>query len=652
MTAIAGIVSFRPDRSLDRLCHSSLEAQSAYGTGRPSVRCIDDVALGIDLFPTLPEDKFDCQPLANGRCLLIADIRLDNRDELLLQLGRSAGQFKEVADADILLQSWLRWKEKCLDRLVGSFAFAVFDRDRRQLILARDTVGARPLAYRAENGVLRFASMPSGVVAPELLKSDLCAITAGLTGAPTSHDRSCFEHVRVLPPGHFLQFTPAGISLRRYWEPARSYARNRSFDNTVAEYRERLDLAVTANMRRRSPTIALQLSSGYDSSAVTGTAARLQRPGDRLIAFTSAPAPGFDLLQFRGRIADEFAIAAETAAALNIPHVIVRDGTPLLNAMHGYTRWYQQPVANIFNQGWWQEISSRASAMGAGSLLTAATGNLTISFGGLPVLAYWLRTGRWLRWLSEARAAKRSNDARWRGVLFASFAPWLPARFIRELEQAFRGAAADGETCFLRREAIERYSHFWDAGDEWGLTGDPFADRIKFIRASDFGHHRKGLLGQTGIDERDPTADRRLIEFCLSMPPEQLLDKGMFKPAARAALADRVPRQILQLRRRGYQGADWAARLRSNDMLEIVEEISPSPAAEVLDLEQMRRAIASWPRMERSNAVRTAALGRSLTDALAAGHFVAEVQRNPLLIGKAIEPRTLASPPGGRSTRF
>ena len=652
MTAIAGIVSFRPDLSLDRLCHSSLEAQSAYGKGRPSVRCIDEVALGIDLFPTLPEDKFDCQPLENGSCLLIADIRLDNRDELLLQLDQTAGQFREVADAGILLEAWLRWKEDCLDRLVGSFAFAVFDRSKRQLTLARDTVGARPLAYRAEHGVLRFASMPSGVVAPEPLRPDLRAITAGLAGAPTPGDRSCFEHVNILPPGHFLQFAPAGISVRRYWEPAPSYARSRSFDDTVAEYRERLDSAVAANMRRGSPTLALQLSSGYDSSAVTGTAARLRRPGDRLIAFTSAPATDFDQLQFRGRIADEFAIAAETAAALDIPHVIVRDATPLLDTLHGHSRWYQQPVGNVFNQGWWQEIAFRASIMGADSLLSAAAGNLSISYGGLPILAYWLRTARWLRWFSEARAAKSSNDVRWRGLLFASFAPWLPARVIRGLEQTFRSSATDGATCFVRREAIEQYSQFWDAGDEWGLTGDPLTDRIKFIRASDFGHHRKGLLGQTGIDERDPTSDQRLIEFCLSMPPEQLLDKGIFKPVARAALADRVPRQILQLKRRGYQGADWAARLRSNDMLAIVEEISPSPAAEVLDLEQMRRAIACWPTMERSNVARMAALGRSLTDTLAAGNFVAEVQRNPLLIGKAIEPRTKANPRGGRSTRF
>src|SRR5262245_32824401 len=124
MTAIAGAISFKSDASLDEICTTALEAQRIYGTGRPAVRRGTDAVLGIDLFPTLPEDRFDRQPLADDRFTLVADIRLDNRSEILSQLGETPGSFTERSDADILFLAWIRWGEGCLDRIVGDFAIA------------------------------------------------------------------------------------------------------------------------------------------------------------------------------------------------------------------------------------------------------------------------------------------------------------------------------------------------------------------------------------------------------------------------------------------------------------------------------------------------------------------------------------------------
>ncbi len=305
--------------------------------------------------------------------------------------------------------------------------------------------------------------------------------------------------------------------------------------------------------------------------------------------------------------------------------------------MRGHARFYQQPVSNIFNQGWWAKIARAAASTGANTILSASAGNFTISNGGLSVLPYWLRTGHWLHWLTEARAARRQNDVRWRGLMMASLGPWVPGRLAGRIESGFLGAPREAEIHFLRPEAEHR-----SARVSIEITGDPFSDRLAMVQSLDDGLRRKGLLAQTGIEERDPTADRRLVEYCLSMPPEHLLADGIYRPVAKAALADRVPAEVLEQRSRGYQGADWFARLNVSDMQAVMEEIAPSRAAELLDLAKMTRAIDHWQNLDAGQSTYVARLGRSLTDALATGLFIAEADRDPGSIGRAIVAKPLA----------
>ena len=133
---------------------------------------------------------------------------------------------------------------------------------------------------------------------------------------------------------------------------------------------------------------------------------------------------------------------------------------------------------------------------------------------------------------------------------------------------------------------------------------------------------RKGGLGGEGIDDRDPLADRRLVEFSLRIPPEQLYWNGVPRPLARAALADRVPQSVIDLKVRGLQAADWAVRFSKQDAHEILDEISASTTAwELFDLDRMREAISVWP-TENWNRRRVHGLfRRCLIAALAGGVF-------------------------------
>src|SRR5262249_18099229 len=145
MTALAGLWYFdgRPDAADG--CARILAAQEIYGPHHCGQWSDSAVALGRRLMRVLPEDAFDRQPLiaGKGRYALVADVRLDNRDDLAEALRLSAVQSRSICDAAILLAAIERWDESCLEHLVGDYAFAAWDGARRRLLLARDPLGQR-----------------------------------------------------------------------------------------------------------------------------------------------------------------------------------------------------------------------------------------------------------------------------------------------------------------------------------------------------------------------------------------------------------------------------------------------------------------------------------------------------------------------------
>jgi asparagine synthase (glutamine-hydrolysing) len=125
---------------------------------------------------------------------------------------------------------------------------------------------------------------------------------------------------------------------------------------------------------------------------------------------------------------------------------------------------------------------------------------------------------------------------------------------------------------------------------------DSFALRVRLMQRQDSGQARKSMLAGYGVDERDPTNDRRLIEFCLSLPTEALLKDGIRRPVARTALADRLPPEVLGASLRGLQTADWYEQITKREVSKFFDTLSGSAAAgRVIDLEALGALIESWP---------------------------------------------------------
>jgi asparagine synthase (glutamine-hydrolysing) len=154
---------------------------------------------------------------------------------------------------------------------------------------------------------------------------------------------------------------------------------------------------------------------------------------------------------------------------------------------------------------------------------------------------------------------------------------------------------------------------------------DGFQSRVWALGRIDPGNYNKGMLGGWGVDVRDPTADRRVVEFCLSVPMEQFLLGGVPRSLARRAFADRLPAVVVQERRKGYQAADWhvalsAARGELHDEIERIAAVQG--IEEQLDIDGMKTLLSSWPE-DGWHDRRTIELYRhALLRGVSAGHFL------------------------------
>jgi asparagine synthase (glutamine-hydrolysing) len=212
MTALAGFWSFGAADAAES-CQRMLRSQAIYGPQGSAAWNGGEIAIGRALHRTLPEDAYDRAPQTGGSGLaLVADVRLDNRAPLMAELGLSHSC--PLPDAAILLHALERWGEDAVERLLGDFAFALWDPAKRRLTLARDFLGQRPLHYHRGRDFFAFASMAKGLhTLPDVpYAPDMTAAIEFVALLPEAGARTFFEGVSKVEAGHIVTVTADGIA--------------------------------------------------------------------------------------------------------------------------------------------------------------------------------------------------------------------------------------------------------------------------------------------------------------------------------------------------------------------------------------------------------------------------------------------------------
>lgn len=635
MTALAGFWSFGPEDATAS-CERMLRSQAVYGPHGSAVWKGGEIAVGRALHRLLPEDAHDRGPQTGGSGLvLVADIRLDNRDALAAELGLPGSP--TLPDAAILLRALERWGEDAVERLNGDFAFALWDPGKRRLTLARDFLGQRPLHYHRGRDFFAFSSMAKGLHAlPDVpYAPDVSAAARFVALLPEAGPATFFESISKVEAGHIVTVTPGGLSSRPYWRPNLEPLVLKSDGDYLEAIRAQMDRAVRARLRGAERRVAATLSGGLDSSVVTATAARLMGDEGKLFAFTSVPRAGYDLPSLRGSFGDESAHAAATAALYpNIEHVLVGAGgyNPFA-ALDRYFFVFERPVLNLCNQAWFNVIADEAKARACPVILTGALGNMSFSWQGMDLLPRLLSRGRLLRLTHEAIALRR-NRTRFGTIASQTLGPFLPVPVWKAISR-LRGSSRD-LTAFTaihpgQLDSIEAAQNERGFDLSFRPRPDGVAARLGALSRVDLGNYTKGMLGGWGIDMRDPTADRELVEFCLRVPSEQYLRNGVQRALARRAFADRLPAIVVEERRKGYQAVDWhegVGAARDELREELARIAATAEAATALDTEKMKALVENWPKGGWHKPEVFQPYRLALVRGVSTGHFIRKAARS------------------------
>jgi asparagine synthase (glutamine-hydrolysing) len=606
MTSITAIAL--RDRSSLQTCEQMTTALRPFGRDGECIRQIDGAAMGVVYARRTPEDFFDRQPIsiADGRFTLVADCRIDNRDSLLTSLGLGGGD--KLSDAAITAYAFERWGVECFDRLRGDFAVAIWDATERQFVVARDPAGNAPLFVHASEEAVALASVPRALHAIDGVprRGDTRFMAKAIREAGMFDSGSFWEGIGRVLPGHFGYLDWHGLRQERYWSPPRVRTRGGSFGDYAEGLREQIERAVSCRLRGTTE-VATHLSAGLDSGTVTGAVATLLRGTGRVVTFTAAPRDGFDARQ-KARLEDESTLAAATAGMhANLEHVIVRPGPEwATRAIETVFDYWQAPTTNLCNLGWIEGINEAAHVRGLQVMMPASMGNLALSYDGTHAF-------------SEPWAQRD-----WRGLCAGVLAQaTAPIQLAKDLARALRNGVR-------RRIDPSRAARTW----RYYPGGQPHADPelepiysdmlVRTLTRVDRGSQRKGVLGRWGIDIRDPSTDRDLMDYVASIPLRMFRRGGEDRLLIRAAATDWVAPETLRERRRGLQAADWFEQMAMHrdwvrDQLDAIED--HEDAARVVNVQRLRRIADQAPDDWRDPDV-VADHRLALLRGISAGHFI------------------------------
>lgn len=284
MSAIAGTVNLFTDEAITSRLHKTMAHRGPNGKGSFK-----------DPFATLLHTRLnseDQQPmlyhLGKEAFVITVSGKLYNPRQLIQELTALGHNLQGDSDAEILLHAYLQWKERCLEKLNGVFALAIWEQERKKLFLARDRIGVQPLFYLLQEEGFLFASEMKTILSYPGIRAELDREGAAeilLLGPGRIPGSGVFRNLKELEPGCYAIYEEGRLQLTRYWKLTDREHRD-SFEETAEQVRYLLEDAVTRQMNGERSAGAM-LSGGLDSGIVsTLCAGILKQQGSPLKTFS------------------------------------------------------------------------------------------------------------------------------------------------------------------------------------------------------------------------------------------------------------------------------------------------------------------------------------------------------------------------------
>jgi asparagine synthase (glutamine-hydrolysing) len=540
-------------RMLDAIAHRAVDGRDGWIHGA--------TAMGHARMWTTPEAAHEQQPYCVGvgdeALCLVLDGRVDNRAELHSALAAAGAEPGGDTDAELILRAWQCWGEQSPRKIIGDFAYVIWDGPQRRLFCARDTCGIRPLFYYCGAQMLLCGSeLHQLLVCPAVPREpNAPAIAEYMCATLTSADETLFRHLRRLPPAHYLVADRRGITVRRYYDldPARTirYATDEQY---AEHFLEVFKEAVRCRLRMRT-AVAAELSGGLDSSSVVATVMAVQREGGG----PPAPPECFSIVYDEPEC-DERQYAEEVALASGVKCNLVAPTLLSYGKCLEQVRRYSD-LPDYVNGAVFDGLREELARRGLRVVLTGLGGDQWLQ-GSEHYLCDFILRFQWRELLHQLHRDRRfgklnSHSDRLRVLLRWGLKPMLPKAMVQlarrllrrprypySIEPAFArdvllAARLDREPPRPRRMTYAQRTIY----DCW-----VFPWMFHLLEMDDRSN------AWAGVEGRHPFYDRRVLEFVFAIPEQQRARLDLTKFVLRNAMTGLLPERIRERRTKGLFG--------------------------------------------------------------------------------------------------
>jgi len=555
MCGIAGIISTGPaPRSADI---AAMIADIAYrgpdGVGQICFES-DGVGLGHRRLSILDLTEAGSQPMASrsGRFWVVLNGEIYNYLEIRKELEVLGYAFRSNSDTEVLLCAYEQWGEACLERFMGMYAFAIWDRDRRELFAARDRLGIKPFYYRETATGLAFASEIKSILGlnTEPRSVDVSLIDAYMDFGYVPGEDTLHKGIKRLLPGHTLRWRENRTTVSRYWDLG--FGEQRDDDISACDERitELLKDSIALHLRSDVP-LGVFLSGGIDSSAVVA----LLSPG------ASRGLKTFSVAYDFGPDYDETPYARQVAAEFSTDHHEIRlNPKQFLAFVPDYIWHMDEPVteAAAISLHYVSKLAREhvvvcLSGEGSDELFAGYdfyTYNLAIEkarrlvgpgvFRGLSRVA--AKVGRFTKIHKYLELAGGSLEERYRGI--SSYERGKKAGLYRT---DFAARAAEGSArCNAFLERLFTRSRNWDP-----LSRMLYFDTKTWL-VDDLLIKADRMSMASSIELRVPFLDHRLVEYAAGMPSRYKIRGMETKFILKRIMDGLLPQRIVRRPKMGF----------------------------------------------------------------------------------------------------
>ncbi len=256
----------------EELIRSMADTLSHRGPDQDGFFCSEEVSLGHRRLSIIDLSENGRQPMFNedGSVVVVFNGEIYNFVELRDELQAKGHVFSSLADTEVIIHAYEEWGLGSIDRLRGMFGYALYDLNRKRLLLVRDRIGIKPIYYHHQNGRFLFASEIKAILEDSRVERSVNyqALYDYLGFEFVPSPQTMFEGIHKLPAGHYLLLEEDQVTVKQYWDLSLKQDESiGSFDEAVEKMREHLDYAVKSHLVSDVP-LGVFLSGGLDSSCI------------------------------------------------------------------------------------------------------------------------------------------------------------------------------------------------------------------------------------------------------------------------------------------------------------------------------------------------------------------------------------------------